>query len=82
MNQTATTANEMPQTATRRRKRSRTPVNKGREMMALGARVPKELVERLKAFVSSSAWPPRPSQSEIVTRGIETVLDELEGVRK
>lgn len=41
-------------------------------------RLPHELVERLRGVSAVSAWPPPPSQTEIVIRGIEHVLRGLE----
>jgi hypothetical protein len=44
-------------------------------------RLQRELVERMKEVTNSQEWPPPPSQTEIVTRGIELVLRKLEGRR-
>ena len=41
-------------------------------------RLDRELVEALRAFCTAETWPPRPSQTEIVTRGIKMVLENLE----
>jgi hypothetical protein len=46
-------------------------------------RLPKDLVERLRTTAADNErhWPPGPSQTEIVSRGIQQVLAEL-GKRK
>ena len=41
-------------------------------------RLPHELVERLREASAERAWPPPPSQTEIVIRGVEHVLKTLE----
>ena len=41
-------------------------------------RLPQQLVERMRDVSTSQAWPPPPSQTEIVARGIELVLRRLE----
>ena len=40
-------------------------------------RLPHDLVERLREITAESAWPPPPSQTEIVIRGIQHVLKTL-----
>lgn len=47
-------------------------------------RLPHELVERLRDISNVDVWPPPPSQTDIVIRGIEHVLKTLEkrGARK
>jgi len=40
-------------------------------------RLPHELVERLRLASAERAWPPPPSQTEIVIRGVEHVLKTL-----
>jgi len=41
-------------------------------------RLPKNLVERMRDIATARHWPPPPSQTEIVSRGIEMVLQKLE----
>jgi Arc/MetJ-type ribon-helix-helix transcriptional regulator len=41
-------------------------------------RLPQQLVERMRDITSTNEWPPPPSQTEIVARGIELVLRRLE----
>jgi hypothetical protein len=41
-------------------------------------RLPRPLVQRLKSASSARSWPPPPSQTEIVARGVELVLAKLE----
>lgn len=45
-------------------------------------RLQSELVERMRAVSTAERWPPPPSQTEIVSRGIEMVLRRLEPKRK
>lgn len=45
-------------------------------------RLQSELVERMRAVSGADQWPPPPSQTEIVSRGIEMVLRKLEPKRK
>ena len=45
-------------------------------------RLPHELVERLREITAERAWPPPPSQTEIVIRGVEHVLKTLERQEK
>jgi hypothetical protein len=73
----AATDNEQSRTGMKRHGRTR----KDKLRITVAARVPRILAERLKAFTQLPGWPPPPSQSEIICRGIETVLDELEGQR-
>jgi hypothetical protein len=44
-------------------------------------RLPRELVDRMREVTTADEWPPPPSQTEIVARGIELVLQKLEGKR-
>jgi hypothetical protein len=44
-------------------------------------RIPTQLVERLRAITQTNEWPPPPTQTEIVTRGIEYVVTKLEQQR-
>lgn len=44
-------------------------------------RLESELVERMRAVSTADRWPPPPSQTEIVSRGIEMVLKKLETKR-
>jgi hypothetical protein len=41
-------------------------------------RLPQQLVERMRDVSTTRVWPPPPSQTEIVARGIELVLRRLE----
>lgn len=45
-------------------------------------RLPHELVERLRDISNVDVWPPPPSQTDIVIRGIERVLGEMEKKRE
>lgn len=45
-------------------------------------RLQKDLVERLRHVSTADRWPPPPSQTEIVSRGIKMVLRKLEPKRK
>jgi hypothetical protein len=45
-------------------------------------RLRRELVKRMQTISRGSGWPPPPSQTEIVTRGIELVLSKLEQRKK
>jgi len=40
-------------------------------------RLPTDLVERMRDISAMDGWPPPPSQTEIVVRGIEIVLEKL-----
>lgn len=44
-------------------------------------RLERQLVERMREVTSTREWPPPPSQTEIVARGIELVLAKLKGKR-
>jgi hypothetical protein len=44
-------------------------------------RLDRKLVKRMKDVCGVRSWPPPPSQTEIVARGIELVLAELESKR-
>jgi len=50
--------------------------------LARSFRLDRELVERLHEFCNAPDWPPPPSQTEIVERGIRIVLDNLEPTRR
>jgi len=41
-------------------------------------RLDAELMARLRVFCGAEKWPPPPSQTEIVERGIRMVLENLE----
>lgn len=57
-------------------------VNRKPPTIQVSYRLPKPLVERMRRIVERlPAWPPPPSQTEIVTRGVESVLLELERQR-
>lgn len=45
-------------------------------------RLPEELVERMRVISNASVWPPPPSQTDIVERGIELVLQKLESGKR
>lgn len=45
-------------------------------------RLPRHLVKRMREITEVSSWPPPPSQTDIVVRGIEQVLRTLEKGRK
>lgn len=45
-------------------------------------RLPHELVERLREASAERAWPPPPSQTDIVIRGIEHVLKTMKTLGK
>jgi len=44
-------------------------------------RLDPRLMKRLREVTSAEVWPPPPTQTEIVTRGIELVLRKLEAKR-
>lgn len=44
-------------------------------------RLEKALVERMRDVSTADVWPPPPSQTEIVSKGIEMVLRKLETKR-
>jgi len=48
------------------------------KQVVLNIRIDQHLAERLNAASSKSTWPPSPSKTQIVRRGIELVLAELE----
>lgn len=41
-------------------------------------RLERALVKRLRRVAQRKGWPPGPNQTEIVARGIEIVLDDME----
>jgi hypothetical protein len=49
-----------------------------RETVQVSFRLERGLVRRMRQVAKSAKWPPPPSQTEIVTRGIEMVLSRLE----
>jgi len=51
------------------------------ETVQVSFRLPSELVRRMKTISTSQTWPPPPSQTEIVSRGIRIVLEKLEAKR-
>ena len=50
--------------------------------VSMSFRVKERLAERLRKATKPRQWPPRPSQTDIVTRGIELALRELEEENK
>jgi hypothetical protein len=40
-------------------------------------RLQRNLVERMRDVSNADQWPPPPTQTEIVTKGIELVLEQL-----
>jgi len=51
------------------------------ERVPVSFRLSRELVEALRDFCATETWPPPPTQTEIVTKGIELVLRELKSKR-
>ena len=49
-----------------------------RETVQVSFRLERGLVKRMRKVAKSGQWPPPPSQTEIVSRGIEMVLSKLE----
>jgi hypothetical protein len=49
-----------------------------RETVQVSFRLERGLVKRMRQVAKSGQWPPPPSQTEIVARGIEMVLRRLE----
>lgn len=49
-----------------------------RETTQVCFRLERQLVKRMREVAKSDDWPPPPSQTEIVSRGIELVLRNLE----
>ena len=56
-------------------------VNPEPKTIQVSFRLERRLVERMKSVTSGQNWPPPPSQTEIVSRGIELVLRKLESRR-
>jgi hypothetical protein len=52
------------------------------ETVQVSFRLERDLVERMRRAANSSRWPPPPSQTEIVSRGVELVLTKLKRQRK
>jgi hypothetical protein len=52
------------------------------ETIQVSFRLERGLVRRMRQIAKSGQWPPPPSQTEIVTRGIEMVLRELEAKKR
>jgi hypothetical protein len=52
-----------------------------RETVQVSFRLERGLVKRMRQVAKSGQWPPPPSQTEIVARGIEMVLRRLENKR-
>jgi hypothetical protein len=48
------------------------------ETIQVSFRLRRELVTRMRSVATLQSWPPPPSQTEIVSRGIEMVLEKLE----
>jgi len=57
-------------------------VNENHTTIPVSFRLDRVLVKRLRAFCATEQWPPPPTQTDIVERGIKDVLDELEAKRK
>jgi hypothetical protein len=53
-------------------------VNDPDSTVQVSFRLPMDLVHRMRQIASEPRWPPPPSQTEIVERGIRIVLDNLE----
>lgn len=47
------------------------------ETVQVSFRLERQLVDRMREISNTPKWPPPPSQTEIVTRGIELVLNKL-----
>jgi hypothetical protein len=47
------------------------------ETVQVSFRLERQLVERMREITNTRDWPPPPSQTEIVSRGIELVLSKL-----
>jgi hypothetical protein len=56
-------------------------VNNDTPTIQVSFRLDRDLVERMREVASSKDWPPPPSQTEIVSRGIELVLSKLKSKR-
>lgn len=56
-------------------------VNEKLETVQVSFRLERRLAERLKKAANNRHWP-RPSQTEIVTRGVEMMLTKLKKQRK
>lgn len=54
---------------------------KENDTVQVSFRLPRQLVERMRDITSSGVWPPPPSQTEIVSRGIDLVVRKLEAKR-
>jgi hypothetical protein len=52
-------------------------VNNDSPTVQVSFRLDRDLVERMREVTGSKGWPPPPSQTEIVSRGIELVLAKL-----
>jgi len=53
-------------------------VNRTDTTVPVSFRIEAELMARLRRFTEAETWPPPPSQTDIVERGIRIVLDNLE----
>jgi hypothetical protein len=56
-------------------------VNNDAPTIQVSFRLNADLVARMREVASSKDWPPPPSQTEIVSRGIEMVLAKLKPKR-
>jgi len=52
-------------------------VNNSTQTIQVSFRLNADLVARMREVAGSEDWPPPPSQTEIVSRGIELVLAKL-----
>jgi len=51
-------------------------VNQDDDRIPVSFRLSRELVERMRIVAAARRWPPPPSQTDIVNRGIELALAE------
>jgi len=54
-------------------------VNENHSTVPVSFRLDRVLIQRLREYCMADQWPPRPTQTDIVERGIKDVLDELQG---
>jgi hypothetical protein len=52
-------------------------VNRDSQTVQVSFRLPRRLVKRMQEVSKAQSWPPPPSQTEIVTHGVELVLEKL-----
>jgi hypothetical protein len=53
-------------------------VNHNQDTIQVSYRLDRRLVQRMRRVTEADKWPPPPTQTDIVSRGIEMVLDNLE----